>query len=33
MSLSPTKYHYMCLGKNKKNDTFKFENISLKNII
>ena len=31
MSLNPTKCHYMCLGKNKENDTFNFENISLKN--
>ena len=31
MSLNPTKCHYMCLGENKKNDTFNFDNISLKN--
>ena len=31
MSLNPTKCHYMCLGKNKENDTFNFGNISLKN--
>ena len=30
MSLNPTKCHYMCLGKNKENDTFNFGNISLK---
>ena len=29
MSLNPTKCHYMCLGKNKENDTFNFGNISL----
>ena len=27
MSLNPTKRHYMCLGKNKENDIFNFENI------
>ena len=31
MNLSPTKCHYMCLGRNKENDTFYFLNISLKN--
>ena len=31
MSLNPTKCHYMCLGKNKENDTFNFGNISLNN--
>ena len=31
MSLNPTKCHYKCRGKNKKNDTVNFENISLKN--
>ena len=31
VSLNPTKCHYMCLGKNKENDTFNFGNISLKN--
>ena len=31
MSLNPTKCPYMCLGKNKENDTFNFE-ISIKNI-
>ena len=30
-SLNPTKCHYICLGKNKENDTFNFGNISLKN--
>ena len=31
MSLSPTKSHYMYLGKNKGNYTFNFKNMSLKN--
>ena len=31
MSLNPTKCRYMCLGKNKENGTFNFENIFLKN--
>ena len=31
MTLNPTKWHYMCLGKNKENDTCNFGNISLKN--
>ena len=31
MSLNPTKFHYMCLGKNKENDAVNFGNISLKN--
>ena len=31
MNLNPTKCHYRWLGKNKENDTFNFENISLKN--
>ena len=31
MSLNPTNCHYMCLGKNKENDTFNFGNISLNN--
>ena len=31
MSLNPTKYHYVYLGKSKENDTFNFGNISLKN--
>ena len=31
MSLNPTKCHYICLVKNKENDTFNFGNISLKN--
>ena len=30
MSLNPTKCHYMCLGKNKENETCNFGNISLK---
>ena len=30
-SLNPAKCHYMCHGRNKENDTFSFENISLKN--
>ena len=30
MSLNPTKYHYVYLGKSKENDTFNFGNISLK---
>ena len=31
MSLNPTTCHYMCLGKNKENDTFNFGNKSFKN--
>ena len=31
MSFNLTKCHYMCLGKNKENDTFNFKNASLKN--
>ena len=31
MTLNPTKCHYMCLGKNKENNTFNFGNIYLKN--
>ena len=31
MSLNPTKCYYMCLDKNKENDTFNFGNTSLKN--
>ena len=31
MRLSPTKFHHMCLGKNKEKDTFNCQNISLKN--
>ena len=31
MSFDPTKCHYMCLSKNKENDTYNFEDISLKN--
>ena len=31
MSLNPSKYHYMCLGKNEENDRFNFGNISLEN--
>ena len=31
MSLNPRKCRYICLGKNKENDTFNLENISLKN--
>ena len=31
MSLNLTKCHYICLGKNKKNNTFNFGNISLEN--
>ena len=30
MSLNPTKFHYMYLGRNKENDKFNFDNISLK---
>ena len=30
MCLNPTKYRYMCLGKNEETDTFNFGNISLK---
>ena len=30
MSLNPTEYQYMCLGKNKEKETFNFENTSLK---
>ena len=33
MSLSLTTCHYMCLGKNKENGTFNFENISLKIVV
>ena len=31
MNLNPTKCLYMCLGKNKENDTLNFGNISYKN--
>ena len=31
MNLNPTKWHYMCPGKNKENDAFNFGNIYLKN--
>ena len=31
MSLNLTKCHYICLGKNKENNTFNFGNISLEN--
>ena len=31
MSLNPTKYPYMCIGKNKEYDKFNFGNISLNN--
>ena len=31
MSLNPTKFHYMCLVRNKENDIFNFDNVSLKN--
>ena len=31
LSLNLTKCHYMCLGRNKENNTFNLENISLKN--
>ena len=31
MSLNPTKFHYMCLVRNKENDTFNFDNESLNN--
>ena len=31
MSLNPTKCYYICFDKSKKNDTFNFGNISLKN--
>ena len=33
MSFSPTTCHDMCLGKNKENGTFNFENISLKIVV
>ena len=30
MSLNPTEFHSICLGRNKENDIFNFEKISLK---
>ena len=31
MSLNQTKFHSICLGRDKENDAFNFENWSLKN--